>query len=36
MNASGTKDAFTRSVRIIFDYVPGPPVVIALTSWLEQ
>lgn len=36
VDVTGTKDNFTRTVRIIFDYVPGPPVVITLQSWLEQ
>lgn len=36
VDVSGTKDNFTRAVRIIFDYVPGPPGIITLQSWLEQ
>lgn len=36
MNVAGTKDGFTRAVRLIFDYVAGPPGIITLSSWLEQ
>lgn len=36
VDVSGTKDNFMRSVRIIFEYVPGPPGVITLQSWLER
>ncbi len=31
----GTKNGFTRSIRIVFDYVVGPPGSITLQSWLE-
>jgi hypothetical protein len=36
LDVSGTKERFTRSVRIIFDYTIGPPGSIALQSWLER
>jgi hypothetical protein len=36
MDVSGTKNNFNRVARIIFGYVPGPPGVITLQSWLEQ
>lgn len=31
----GTKNGFTRSIRIVFEYVVGPPGIITLQSWLE-
>lgn len=36
VDVSGTKDTFTRSVQIIFEYVLGTPNTLVLTSWLEQ
>lgn len=36
VDVSGTKDGFTRSVQIVFDYVVGTPNTIALVSWQEQ
>lgn len=36
VDISGTKEQFTRSVRIIFEYDPLAPAVITLRSWLER
>lgn len=36
LDVSGTRDHFTRSVRVIFSYVPGTPATLTLVSWLEQ
>lgn len=36
MDISGTKDRFTRSIRIIFRYTSSVPALLTLMSWLEQ
>ena len=36
VDVAGTKDGFTRTVRLIFEYVPGPPGSVTLVSWLER
>ncbi len=36
LNISGTKNDFSRTVRIVFSYVSGPPGIITLQSWLER
>lgn len=36
LDVSATKDAFTRTVQVVFDYTPGEPGIIVLQGWLEQ
>lgn len=36
LDISGTKNNFTRSVEIVFEYVLGAPNTLVLTSWLEK
>ncbi|OIQ01785.1 MAG: hypothetical protein COZ86_00090 [Candidatus Moranbacteria bacterium CG_4_8_14_3_um_filter_41_13] len=36
LNVSGTKNTFTRSIEVVYEYTVGVPNTIILTSWLER
>ncbi len=36
LDISGTKNHFTKSITVIFEYTLGPPNTLTLMSWLEK